>query len=68
VHHARHAGADRLKPRLSQQVQRLCSETSHDPSAIALVTMGVLMELGVADPVLPAEAAAERGCELPGWE
>ena len=33
------------------RLQRHRSETSHDPSAIPSVAMGVLMELGVADPV-----------------
>ena len=45
-----------MKPRQSQQVQRRCSENSHDPSAIVSVAMGVLMELGVADPVPSLDA------------
>jgi hypothetical protein len=44
-------GADRFKPRQPQQIQRRRSETSHDTSAIPSVAIGVLIKLGVAEPV-----------------
>ncbi len=56
MHYLPHARADCCKPRQSQQAQGRRLEASRDAFAIASVAMGVLMELGVADPVPPLDA------------
>ena len=58
MHHRLHPGPDRPKPRQAQQVQRCGSQRGHRASAIAPVAVGVLMELGVADPVPALDAPA----------
>lgn len=42
---------DRPKPSQPQQIEGCCSHTGNGSSAIAAVTVGVLVELGIADPV-----------------
>ncbi len=44
--------------------QRRCSETSHDPRAIPLMAMGVLMKLGVAA-LRKAESDGGRVISIP---
>ena len=58
MHHGLHSSADRSKPSQPQQVQRRCSQRGHRAGAIAAVPVGVLMELGVADPLPPFNAPA----------
>jgi len=70
VHHGLHPSADRPKPSQPQQVQRRCSQRGHRAGTIAAVTVGVLMELGVADPVpafnAPAVPHQLQHCIWPG--
>ena len=58
MHHRLNSGSDRLKPRQPQQVQGSGSQRGQRAGAIASVAMGVLMELGVADPVPALDAPA----------
>ncbi len=58
MHHRLHAGSDRLKAGQPQQVHRCRSQRGHHPSAIAPITVGVLMQLGVTDPVPSLNAPA----------
>ena len=51
MHHRLHPGSNRLKAGQPQQVQRRGAQRGHGSGAIAAVTVGVLVELGVADPV-----------------
>ena len=51
MHHRLNSCSDRLKPSQPQQVQRRGAQRGHGSGAIAAVSVGVLMELGVADPV-----------------
>ena len=51
MHHRLHTGANRLKTAQPQQIVRCGSQRGHHPSAIAAVAVGVLVELGVTDPV-----------------
>ena len=51
MHHSLHAGANRLKTAQPQQIERSRTQRGHHPSAIAAVAVGVLVELGVTDPV-----------------
>ena len=51
MHHRLHTGANRLKTAQPQQIERCGSQRGHHPSAIAAVAVGVLVELGVTDPV-----------------
>ena len=71
-----HAGSDGLKAAQSQQVEGYRPQRRHRPSSIAPVAMGVLIELGVTDPVpaLNAPAVAHQlqhgfwGCAQAGEE
>ena len=56
--YGQHAGPDRLKPSQPQQVEGCRSERGHRPSSIAPVAVGILMELGVANPVPALNALA----------
>ena len=58
VHHRLHSGADRLKAGQPQQVERCCTQRGHRAGAVALVAVGVLVELGVSDPVPALNAPA----------
>ncbi len=58
-----HAGSDRLKPTQSEQVEGCRLDRGHRPSSIAPVAVGILMELGVANP-LPALNAPEVAHQL----
>ena len=58
VHHRLHAGADRLKARQSQQGECCGAQRGHRAGAIAPGAMGVLLELGVADPMPALDAPA----------
>jgi hypothetical protein len=58
VHHRLHAGPDRLKSSQSQQVEGCRPERGHRPSSIAPVAVGILVELGVANPVPALNAPA----------
>ena len=51
MHHRLHAAPDRLKATQPQQVQGCGPQRGHRSGAIAPVAMGVLLQLGVADPV-----------------
>jgi hypothetical protein len=58
VHHRLHAGANRLKTSQPQQVECCRSQAGHHPCAIAAVAVGILVELGVTDPVPALNAPA----------
>jgi hypothetical protein len=58
VHHRLHARSDRLKPRQAQQVESRRPQRGHRAGAVAAVAVGVLMELGVTDPVPALNAPA----------
>jgi len=58
VHHRLHARADRPESRQSQQVESCGSQRGHCSGAIAPVAMGILVELGVTDPVPAFNAPA----------
>ena len=58
MHHRLHAGANRLKTAQPQQIERCRTQRGHHPSAIAAVAVGVLVELGVTDPVPALNAPA----------
>ena len=58
MHHRLHAGADRLKTSQPQQVECCSSQAGQRTSAIAPVAVGVLVELGVTDPVPALNAPA----------
>jgi hypothetical protein len=67
MHHRLHASPDRLKPSQAHQVQGGGAQRGHHAGAIAPVAVGVLMELGVADPVPTLNAPAvshqlQQGC------
>ena len=50
MHHGLHSASDRPKPFQPQQVQASGSQRGHHSGAIDPVAVGVLTELGVADP------------------
>jgi len=58
VHHRLHACPDRLKPRQAQQVESSRPQRRHRASTVAPVAVGVLLELGIADPVPDLDAPA----------
>ena len=58
MHHRLHPSPNRLKAGQPQQVQRRGAQRGHGSGAIAAVAVGVLMELGVADPVPAFNAPA----------
>ena len=58
MHHRLQASPDRAKPSQPQQVHRCRAQGGHHSSAIAPVAVGVLMELGVTDPVPALNAPA----------
>jgi len=58
VHHRLHASPDRSESRQAQQVESCGSQRGHRSGAITAVTVGILMELGVADPVPALNAPA----------
>ena len=58
MHHRLHAGADRLKTGKAQQIQGGGPQRGHRAGAIAPVTVGVFMQLCVADPVPALNAPA----------
>ena len=58
VHHHLNSGTDRLKPSQPQQVQSGGAQRGHHACAIAQVAVGVLMELGITDPVPAFNAPA----------
>ena len=58
MHHRLDASPDRAKPRQAQQVQGGGAQRGHHSSAIAPVAVGVLVELGVTDPVPALNAPA----------
>jgi len=58
VHHRLNSGSDRPKSSQAQQVQGSGSKRGHHSGAIAPVAVGVLMKLGVADPVPAFNASA----------
>jgi len=58
VTHRLQAGADRLKSIQPQQIQACRPQRSQRTGAVAPVAMGVLMELGIADPVPAFQAPA----------
>ena len=51
VHHRLHPGANRLKAAHPQQVECCSSQAGQRTSAITPVAVGVLVELGVTEPV-----------------
>lgn len=51
VHHRLHPSADRLKTSQPQQVECCSLQAGQRTSAIAAVAVGVLVDLGVTDPV-----------------
>ena len=51
VHHRLHPGSNRLKAGQPQQVESCGSQRGYRAGAITAVTVGILMELGVAEPV-----------------
>ena len=63
MHYRLHAGADQLKARQSQQGECCRAQRGHRAGAIAPEAMGVLVELGVADP-MPALDAPELTHQL----
>ena len=58
VHHRLHPSADRLKTSQPQQVECCSSQAGQRTSAIAPVSVGVLVELGLTDPVPALNAPA----------
>ena len=58
MHHRLDARADRLKPSQAQQVESWGSQRGHHSGAIAPLAVGILVELGVADPVPAFNAPA----------
>jgi len=58
VHHRLHAGSNRPKPSQPQQVEGCGSQRGHDSGAVAPVTVSVLVELGIADPMPALNAPA----------
>ena len=58
MHHRLHPGSNRLKAGQPKQVQRRGAQCGHRPSAVAAVAVGVLVELGVANPVPALNAPA----------
>ncbi len=58
VHHRLHPSADRLKTSQPQQVECCSSQAGQRTSAITPVAVGVLVELGVTDPVPALNAPA----------
>jgi hypothetical protein len=58
VHHRLHASPDRSESRQAQQVESCGSQRGHRAGAITAVTVGILMELGVTDPVPALNAPA----------
>jgi hypothetical protein len=68
VHHHLNSGTDRLKPSQPQQVQDSGSQRGHHSGAIAAIAVGLLMELGVADPVPAFNASAvSHQLQHPFW-
>jgi len=65
VSYGLHAGPDRLKHSQPQQAEGCCPERGHRPSSIAPVAVGILMELGVADPVPALVALGFREAVAP---
>ncbi len=53
-----HAGSDRLKSSQSEQVEGCRAQRRHRSGAVAPVAMGVLVQLGVTDPVPALNAPA----------
>jgi hypothetical protein len=51
VHHGLHASSDRLKPGQPHQVHCCGSQRGNRAGAISPVVMGILKELGIANPV-----------------
>ena len=58
MHHGLHSASDRPKPSRPQQVQGSGSQRGHHSGAITAIAVGVLMKLGVADPVPAFNAPA----------
>ena len=58
VHHRLDASPDRLKTSQPQQVHRCGSQCGHRAGAITVVAVGILVQLGVADPVPALNAPA----------
>ena len=58
MHHRLNARTDRSESSQSQQVESCGSQRGHGSGAIAPVAMGILVELGVADPVPAFNAPA----------
>ena len=58
MHHRLQASPDRAKPSQPQQVHRCGAQGGHHSSAIAPIAVGILMELGVTDPVPALNAPA----------
>jgi len=58
VHHRLYPGANRQKARQSQQVECSCAQRGHRADAICPVAVGVLVELGVTDPMPALNAPA----------
>jgi hypothetical protein len=63
VYHRLHPGSNRSKTSQPQQVHRCSSKCGHRSGAIAAVAVGILVELGVWDPV-PALYAPEVSNQL----
>ena len=59
MHHRLHAGLDRRKSTQPQQVQGCGPQRGDRLGAIAPVAMGVLLQLGVADPI-PADLGPDK--------
>ena len=58
MHHRLDATTDREKSSQPQPVENCRSQRGQRSGAIAVVTLGVLMELGVADPLPALDAPA----------
>jgi len=58
VHHRLHASSDRAKTRQPQQVEGCGAQRGHGSSPIAAAAVGILVELGIADPVPALNALA----------
>lgn len=58
MRHRLDAGADRSKAIEPQQVEPCCAQGGHHAGAIAAVTVGILVELRVTDPVPALQAPA----------
>ena len=58
MRHRLDASADRAKVIESQQVEPCCAQGGHHAGAIAAITVGILVELGVMDPVPALQAPA----------